>query len=394
MALPADLAPALGIRPCMASIPMENIARLAVEAQGIEGVIPLWYGEGDMVTPAFIRDAAKAALDQGMTFYVPDMRGLPELSEALSTYQTALHGRPISRARSTVTPGGMQAVYLALSLIVNAGDEVIYIEPQWPNIRAAIHMQDGTPVPFPLDFRDSDWRLDLDRLFASCTAKTRAIFLPTPSNPGGWVATAAELDAILAFSRRTGIWILSDEVYGRIYFDGPVAPSMLQIADDEDRVMAVNSFSKAWAMTGWRVGWLSHPASLSPTIGAMTQYLNSGTAGFVQAAAAAALIHGEPVVDEVRERCRTGRDIAYEHLAGINQLEFGAKPQGGLYVFFALKGEDDAMVACSRILHEARVGLAPGHLFGGIAKRFMRMCVLRDARQIEQACSRIAEALR
>ncbi len=382
-----------GIRAPIRDMVVDNIADLALAAAKIPDVIPLWYGEGDLVTPSFIREAAAKALHDGMTFYVPDMRGLPALTAALSDYQTRLHGRPIGVQRSTVTPGGMQAVMLALLLIAEPGDEVIFIEPQWPNIRAAIQMAGARPVPFGLDYRDGEWRLDLDRLMAACTPATRAIFLPTPSNPAGWVATGEETRALLEFSRRTGIWVLSDEVYARLYYQGQVAPSMLQIAEDEDRVMAVNSFSKAWAMTGWRVGWLTHPASVAGRLGAMTQFLNSGTAGFVQAGAAAALTQGEGLVQDIRARCRRGIDLAHEILAPMERLDFGKPPKGGMYVFFSLKGEDDSRAACRLILERSGVGLAPGYLFGEASRRFLRVCICRDAAQLETAFSRIRDAL-
>ena len=192
---------------------------------------------------------------------------------------------------------------MALELLVDVGTNVVYIEPQWPNIHNAIHLTGGEPRPFALDF-DGDFRLDLDRLFAACDARTRAIFLSTPSNPTGWTAGHDEMRALLDFSRRTGIWIISDEVYGRLYLDGEVAPSILQVAEDGDRVLSVNSFSKAWAMTGWRVGWLTHPSAVADQLGAMTQYINSGTAGPIQAGAVAAIRQGEPLVTEIKERIR------------------------------------------------------------------------------------------
>ena len=200
----------------------------------------------------------------------PTCAGYGPLNEALENYQTRLHGKPIPVGRTTVTPGGMQALYLALELLVDTGTNVVYVAPQWPNIHNAIHLVGGEPRSCSLDF-EGDWNLDLDRLFATCDARTRAIFLSTPSNPTGWTASREEMTALLEFSRRTGIWIISDEVYGRLYFDAPVAPSILQIAEDGDRVLSVNSFSKAWAMTGWRVGWLTHPSGIADQIGAMTQ---------------------------------------------------------------------------------------------------------------------------
>ena len=364
-----------------------------MRARELGDVIPLWYGEGDLVTPAFIREAAKAALDDGQTFYIPNMRGLDALNQALTRYQSELHGRPIAIERTTVAPSGMQALYIALQLLVDIGTNVVYVAPQWPNIHNAIHLIGGEPRPVSLDF-DSDWRLDLDKLFAACDARTRAIFLSTPSNPTGWTASADEMQALLEFSRRTGIWIISDEVYGRLYFEGNVAPSILQIADDTDRVISINSFSKAWAMTGWRIGWLSHPSGIADQLAAMTQYMNSGTAGMIQAGAVAALTKGEPLVAEIRNKAKAGLDLAYERLAEITGMILPDKPRGGMYAFFALEGRADAREACADILEKARVGLAPGHLFGNSSAAFLRMCVFRDIEQIRIALDRMVDAMK
>ena len=365
---------------------------MPLRARELGDVIALWYGEGDMVTPAFIRDAAKAAFDEGLTFYIPNMRGHGPLNEALSEYQTRIHGQPIPIARTTVTPGGMQALYLALELLVDTGTNVVYVAPQWPNIHNAIHLIGGEPRPFALDF-DGDWQLDLDRLFATCDARTRAIFLSTPSNPTGWTATREEMQALLDFSRRTGIWIISDEVYNRLYFDGDVAPSILQVAEDGDRVLSVNSFSKAWAMTGWRVGWLTHPSGIADQLGAMTQYVNSGTSGPIQAGAVAAIRQGEPLVEEIRQRIKTGLDLAYDRLAQIPGIVLPKKPRGGMYAFFALEGESDARRACADILEKARVGLAPGHLFGSSATPSCACASAATATQIATALERMLDTM-
>lgn len=382
-----------GIRPQIIDLQVENIARMAVRAQSIPDVITLWYGEGDVPTPGFIREAAKASLDHGDTFYVPDMRGLPALTAALSAYQTKLHGRDIPVARSTITPGGMQAVYMALQLVAEVGTNVVYIEPQWPNIRNAIHVTGAEPRPVSLKEEGGVWSLDLDALFKACDARTRAIAFSTPSNPLGWTASMEELQALLEFSRRTGIWIISDELYNRLYFKGDSAPSILRIAEPEDRVLCVNGFSKAWAMTGWRIGWLVHPLSVAAPLGAMTQYINSGTAAFVQAGACAALVDGEDFARSTRERCREGLDIAYRVLGASNRIRLPVKPDGGMYAFFSVEGEDDASAICQKILEEAHVGLAPGWLFGETSRRHMRMCICRDPAQVEEASRRIAAML-
>ena len=381
------------IRPQIMDLQTENIAELAVRAKSIPDVITLWYGEGDLVTPEFIREAAKASLDAGHTFYVPDMRGLPALTEALSGYLSKLHGRDIPVLRSTITPSGMQAVFLALDLVVDAGTNVVYVEPQWPNIRQAIQIAGGEPRVVALDFDNGDWRLDLEKLFAACDARTRAIMFSTPSNPLGWTASRDELQALIDFSRRTGIWIISDELYNRLAFDAEAAPSVLQLAESEDLVLSVNGFSKAWAMTGWRIGWLTHPPSVAKSLGAMTQYVNSGTAAFIQAGARAAIVDGEPFVKEVRERCRAGVDAAYAALSGHNNIVLPTKPKAGMYVMLALAGGADSTQACTRILEEAHVGLAPGWLFGQASKSFMRMCICRETADIAEACRRIATAL-
>ena len=381
-----------GIRAQIRDMRTDNIAVLAKRARELGGVIPLWFGEGDIVTPAFIRDAAKKALDDGATFYVPNMRGLQTLNEALSEYQTHWHGRPIPIERTTVAPGGMQALYMALELLVDVGTNVVYVAPQWPNIHNAIHLIGGEPRSVSLDF-DTDWRLDLDKLFARCDARTRAIFLSTPSNPTGWTASREEMQALLDFSRRTGIWIISDEVYARLYFEGEIAPSILQVAEDGDRVIAINSFSKAWAMTGWRVGWLTHPSAIADQLGAMTQYVNSGTSAMVQAGAAAALREGEPLVAEIRGRIKAGLDLAYEKLPQIPGMILPEKPRGGMYAFFALQGEADATVLCERILETARVGLAPGYHFGESSRAFLRMCTFRETEQMRIALDRMVDAM-
>ena len=381
-----------GIRPLIRDMSVETIAELALRAKELGDVVPLWYGEGDLVTPDFIRDAAKAALDAGLTFYVPDMRGYPPLTAALADYQSRLHGREIGIERTTVTPGGMQALLLALMLVVDPGRNVVYVEPQWPNIRNLIHFVGAEPRAVPLAF-DTDWRLDLDRVFDACDARTAAICFSTPANPTGWTASRAELEALLAFARERGIWIISDEVYARLYFDGEAAPSILDIADEEDRALSVNSFSKAWAMTGWRCGWLTHPPAAAAALGAMTQFANSGTPAVIQAGALAALTMGEDLVATMRERCRSGIAAADAALGDLPRVVMPKPPRGGMYAFFALEGEPDSRRACRRLLEETKVGLAPGAMFGGASQNFLRMCVCRDPEQLRDALGRLRDVL-
>ena len=385
--------PETRIRPQIQDMVTDNIAVLADKARHLDGVIPLWFGEGDLVTPGFIRDAAKRALDDGRTFYVPDMRGTASLTSALSAYQTRLHGRTIGRDRTTVTPGGMQAVALAMELVLEPGTNAIYLTPQWPNIHNAIHVAGAEPRPCPLSLQDNRWTLDIDRIAALCDARTRAIVYSSPNNPTGWTATQDDLRALLALGRERGIWIVADEVYARLYFEADVAPSMLQIAEPDDLLLCVNSFSKAWAMTGFRLGWLTHPAAVADRIGAMTQYLNSGTAAFIQEAGAAAVNEGEPFVAEIRERCRSGVALAHSRLGAMPRVRLTQTPKGGMYAFFQIEDWPDARAACLNLLERTRVGLAPGELFGSAAAGWLRMCVCRDAGQLAMALDRMGEVL-
>ncbi len=392
-----SVSPLSRLRPQIQDMTIDNIADLASRAAAMTDVIPLWYGEGDLVAPDFVRDACKRALDAGETFYVPDMHGTAGLRAALSAYQTRLYGRTIGPNRSTVTPGGMQSVLLAMELIADIGTNVVLLEPQWPNIGRVVHLVGAETRAVAMQPGPEGWVLDLDAVAARCDARTRAVVLSTPSNPSGWTASLDELRGLLDLCRARGIWLITDEVYARLYYgtenDGRVAPSALQIAEPDDLVMCINSFSKAWAMTGIRIGWLNHPESIAPRVAAMTQYMTSGVAAVLQAGAAAALQDGEAFVATMRERCRAGLDLAYERLSGIERIELLPKPVGGMYVFFRLRGEPDSRAACRTILETARVGLAPGYLFGESGSAFVRMCICRDPAQLNTALDRIERAL-
>lgn len=352
-----------------------------------EGLIPLWAGEGDLPTPAFICDAATRSLAAGETFYTYQ-RGLPELRQALADYHGALYGQDFSPERFFVTGSGMQAIQMAIRAAVGAGDEVVLPTPAWPNFDAAAILASARPVPVPLRFGNDGWRLDLDEFFAAVTPRTRALFVNSPCNPTGWTASHDELKAILEFARARGLWIIADEVYGRFYFTGARAPSFYDVMDADDRILFVNTFSKNWAMTGWRIGWIGANPALGDVVENLIQYSTSGVAAFMQRAAIAALTQGEDFVRFQIERARVGRDIVSRALEGSPRVRY-VRPDGAFYAFFAIDGVQDTRKLGLRLVDEANIGIAPGTAFGPGGEAFMRICFARSAEQLTEAMARL-----
>ncbi|BBE74157.1 pyridoxal phosphate-dependent aminotransferase [Oharaeibacter diazotrophicus] len=373
--------------------PPSGIVEVMRHGHGKPGIVPLWAGEGDLPTPAFVHEAAARSLAAGETFYTLQT-GLPEFRAALAAYHDRVYGplfgRPFEPARFLVTGGGMHAIQLAVTAIAGPGDEVLVPTPAWPNFAAAVGIRGARPVEVPMRFGNDGFTLDLDDLAAAITPATRAIFVNSPSNPTGWTADAATLAAILELSRRHGLWIVADEVYGRFhYVEGrPVAPSFHHLIDEDDRVIFVNTFSKNWAMTGWRIGWIEVPTALSETIQNLIQYSSSGTAVFMQRAAIAALGDGDGFLAEQVARARTGRDIVAGALEASGRVRF-SRPEGAFYLFFSIDGEPDVRRLGLRLVDEANVGLAPGTAFGHAGAGFMRLCFARGSANLQIAAERL-----
>jgi aspartate/methionine/tyrosine aminotransferase len=371
---------------------MENqrigeVSRLAI---GDPGVIPLWFGESDLVTPDFIRRAAVEAIEAGHTFYV-NKRGIPGLRQAIGDYMLGQYGVALDLERITVTGSGMTAIMIAVETLVDNGDNVVLVSPVWPNIFYAVETMGGRCRHVRLGQTEAGWRLDLEALFAACDDRTRALFIASPGNPTGWMMSAEEQQAVLDFARRRGIWIIADEVYHRLVYDRPVAPSFLQIAEPDDALYVVHSFSKSWAMTGWRCGWLVHPAALGDRIGDLSGINNTGATAFVQHAGIAAIRQGEDFVAEMVERCRRGRDIVYQRLAGIDRVRI-ARPQAAFYAFFQVDGVADDLAFAKRLVREARVGLSPGTAFGPGNEGYLRLCFASAEPRLSEALDRLETA--
>ncbi|HXP29914.1 MAG TPA: pyridoxal phosphate-dependent aminotransferase [Stellaceae bacterium] len=382
-----------GVRPIVAALPFTPIGQLAMAGMGDPTVVPLWYGESDVPTPAFICEAAAAALRAGETFYT-FKRGIPELRQAIAAYLTRLHARPVTAERVIVTSSGMSAVMLLAQALIEPGDNAVIIAPIWPNIADAVTVMGGAPRLIALAATEAGgWRLDLDRLFAAVDAMTRALFVNSPGNPTGWTMSRDEARALLSFARERGIWLVADEVYSRLVYDGSAAaPSLLDLAEPEDRVIVINSFSKAWAMTGWRLGWMVAPREIQDVADKLVEFNTSCAPPFLQRAGIAALEQGEPVVAAMRERCRRGRDIMVQGLARFSRVRFAA-PAGAFYAFFRVEGVSDSLAFAKEILARVKVGLAPGCAFGPAGEGYLRLCFANAPERLEEALARLAPVL-
>ena len=380
------------LRPEARDAPESGIVEVFNYGRGRPGLIPLWAGEGDLPTPSFIYEAAVKSLAAGETFYTYQ-RGLPELREALARYHARVFGRRFDAERFFVTSSGMMAIEAAVRMVAGTADEVIVPTPTWPNITASVGVVGAIARPVAMRFGNDGWRLDLDELFEAVGNNTRAIFLNSPSNPTGWTASAEELKAILAFARERGVWIIADEVYHRFFYDAERSPSFYDVADPEDPILYVNTFSKNWAMTGWRVGWISAPPQLGQVIENLIQYSTSGVAAFIQRAATVGLDAGDDFIVLQRERARASRAIVCNGLAATGRIRF-AEPAGAFYLFFSVDGEADTQRLGLRLVDEANLGIAPGDAFGDAGRGFLRLCFLRSPEQMAAATERLASWLR
>ncbi len=380
------------IRTDIAELPESGIVEIMNYGRKIDDVIGLWAGEGDLPTPKFICDAAAEALHGGDTFYTWQ-RGIPQLREAIAGYLSNLYGVDISAERPIVTVGGMQAIVSSVQMLCGPGDEIVFPAPVWPNIFHAAHITGAIRTPVTFTFGNQGWKLDLDKLFDAVSENTRAIFINSPGNPTGWMATQDELIAIRDFARERGLWIIADEVYGRFVYDRDHAPSFFEICEPDERLVVINTLSKNWAMTGWRIGWVTIPEQLGQVYENLVQYNTSGVAGFLQQGALAAITRGEDFFKNERlARCKTARNIVIDALEKLPRVRL-APPDGAFYAFFSVDGEDNSRDLCLRLLDEVGVGLAPGTAFGPGAEQFVRLCYCTSEAQITAAMERLTTAL-
>ncbi len=357
------------------------------------GILSLAQGEGSMKTPDFIADAAYKAMQDGKTFYAPVL-GIPELRQELSTYYAQVFGLSIPTNRIFCTSSGTTAIHLAMTAVLDEGDEVIAVTPIWKNLLGAIEIMQAKTVQVPLDhIEGKGWTFDINKLFDAVTVNTKVILLVTPSNPTGWVMKPHEIKEVLEFARARGIWIIADEVYSRIVYEGGRSASFLDYATPEDRLFVVNSFSKAYAMTGWRLGWLVGPAGSENTIRDIALYDNMGPPTYAQFAAAAALRHGEPFIKEQVSLWKNNLDLVMDRFKS-NERIIMERPEATFYAFFKVEGEPDCMSLSKRLIDDALLSLAPGCAFGKCCEGWLRMCFAVSEQRMLDALDRLEKVVK
>jgi aspartate/methionine/tyrosine aminotransferase len=389
MPVKPDAIPPVPLAPGLSGVAPSLIRRIADVAFGMGDVLKLHFGESDQPTPDFIKDAAVRALAEGFTYYTANA-GLPTLRAAIADTTATLHGVRLDPQREVlVTASGVQALNVAIRCTLDPGDEAIVLTPNWPNASSIVALYGGRAREVPLRWSGERYTVDPEALAAALGPRTRLLVYASPSNPLGWVARAAEQDSLLAFCRRNGLWLLADEVYERIYFDGPVAPSILRRCTRDDAVIVVQSFSKSYCMTGWRLGWLSARADLVGQAAQLNEFIVSHAPSMVQRAGETALRRGEGFVQAMREQVARRVGACHRRLQSVRGVSV-APPEGSFYLFPRIEGVADSLAFALALLKERRVAVAPGAAFGRGGEGAVRVCCAADESILEPAMERLA----
>jgi len=378
-------------------VPPSRIRELAEIAMSMDGVLRLYFGESNLPTPDYIKHAAFRAMEEGFTFYTENA-GLPSLRSAIAQNYRRLHSVELDPAGEiVVTASGVQALNVGIRCALDPGDEALVLTPAWPNGSSSVAMANACVRQIPHPLCGERYRVDFDTLHAAVTPRTRLLLYTSPSNPLGWVATEEEQQGLLDFARRHGLWLMADEVYDRLYYEGgrlgdPV-PSILRKATRDDAVMVVHSFSKSYCMTGWRLGWLVARRDLAAKATQLNEFIVSHAPTFAQKAGETALAEGEEDLVRMLGRFKENRDLCLDALRGLPGVTV-PKPDGAFYLFPRIDGVTDSFAFCKRLLEETRVGLAPGVAFGAGGEGSIRICYAAERSILEPAMERLTRFLR
>ena len=363
------------------------IRDVAEKGMQMQDILPLWFGEGQWPTSQIAIEAAQNALLAGDHFYQPN-NGKPRLRSALAHYMNGLYGTSKTKQNITVTASGMQGLALTALALIDSGDHVVCIDPVWPNLGESFKIAGGQIDSTTLFARDGRWHLDMEELLTKLTHKTKALLINSPNNPTGWVCSAEEQKTILDHCRKQGIWIVADDVYARLYQHGSLAPGFQHLANADDLLISINSFSKAWSMTGWRLGWITAPATLEKTFAHLTEFNIACPAGFIQEAGLAMIEQGEAEVSLLQHKLRKALTLTRTRLKHFEDISF-IEPDGAFYCFFSVRGLTDSLAFAHALLEQTKVGLAPGLAFGPAGKEYLRLCYAQDEQILNKAFNRL-----
>jgi aspartate aminotransferase len=358
----------------------------AMEAEG-RSIIHLQIGEPDFDTPAHVREAAKQALDEGATHYAP-FPGIPELRRAIAGDVTRRKGVTAEASQVFVTVGGKGVMLYAILGLVDPGDEVIVPDPGYPIYESLTRFVGATPVPLPITM-GNDFRVDVDQLASLITPRTRVLFVNSPANPTGGVLTRDDLEQIAALAIEHDLWVVTDEIYGRILYDGHEHVSIASLPGMAERTIILDGFSKTFAMTGWRLGYAVVPEALVPTYGQLVINTISCAPTFAQVGAVAALDGPQDDVEAMVVEFKARRDLV---VAGLNDIPGirCATPVGAFYAFPDVSGTGltGAQMA-ERLLQEAGVCVLAGTAFGGVGVEHVRISYANSRENLTEALGRI-----
>jgi aspartate aminotransferase len=379
-------------RECFKNMSSNIAAELLRYGKAKAGCISLAQGEGSLPTPQFICDAAAKALSDGKTFYGFGL-GIEALRQEISTYYAKTYDLSIPIHRIFVTSSGTHAVHAALVSILEEGDEVVAVTPIWKNLIGITELAGGKIIDVPMEQADGKWVLHLETMFSKVNSQTKAIMIVSPNNPTGWVMSVEDIQSVLEFARARDIWIIADEVYGRTMHDVSRAPSFLDYAEDDDRLYVINSFSKTWAMTGWRLGWLIGPRDSEDKVRDIILYENMGPPTFTQHAAISALRHGEEFLSEQKKLWKANQQLVIDKLSGLNRVSLVPSP-AAFYAYIKVEGETDSFALAKRLIDEAGVSFAPGGAFGDGFNDYLRICFAASPEVVSEAMDRLVRFLR
>ena len=376
----------------LSAVSPSRIREIADIAFRMDGVLKLHFGESNLPTPAFIKAAAVRALNEGYTFYTENA-GLPALRQAIAEKYHELHEVTLDpRTEILVTASGVQALNVSIRCAIDPGDGAIVLTPNWPNATAIVNLYAGAAREVALAWDGRRYTLDLSAIEAALTPRTRLIVYASPSNPLGWVARPEEQRTLLEFCRRHGLWLLADEVYERIYFTGTAAPSILRLCSRDDAVIVVQSFSKSYCMTGWRLGWVAARHDLVRKAAQLNEFIVSHAPSMVQRAGETALRDGEAFVQGMAADVQRRVRFCHEALRGVPGVTV-APPEGSFYLFPRIEGLSDSFDFALTLLKETRVAVAPGSAFGNGGESAIRICCAADESVLEPAMERLRRFL-